>query len=250
MDNIFGLKLTEICTTTNPLTSDLHYVAVDNVDYSITLDKIVCSAKYYPLSSDFDKIYNSYSTVNTCSAKWENICSTVAANSADWDSINGGGGSSLEQAFPLSSIYITMNDATPNLLLGFGEWCKFAEGRIIIGQSTDPVTDDAGFSRSFPNAGEIGGVYCHTLSANEIPPHTHCVYSPNHDHEYCNGYVSYTCTGTDYSPYIPAGSGPGSMRCCTCSANLNASVCYNSCADVPHNNTQPYWVTYMWQRCG
>ena len=125
----------------------------------------------------------------------------------------------LELSYPIGSIYTNATDATnPNALLGFGTWTAFGAGRV-------PVGIDAG-QTEFDTAEETGGAKTHTLTAGEMPSHTHNWYLSNSGY---NGHGGY------------ADEGP---------SNSITEVKTTSSAggDAAHNNLQPYIVVYMWKR--
>lgn len=79
----------------------------------------------------------------------------------------------LLAAWPVGSIYISVNSTNPGTFFG-GTWIAFATGRTIVGI-------DAG-QTEFDTVEEIGGSKTHTLSDAEIPSHNHSVTDPGHNH--------------------------------------------------------------------
>lgn len=70
----------------------------------------------------------------------------------------------LDQVYPVGSIYISTNSTDPSAIIG-GIWESFAQGRTLIGvDSTD--TD-------YEGGGLTGGSKTHTLTTNEMPSHGH-----------------------------------------------------------------------------
>lgn len=69
----------------------------------------------------------------------------------------------FDAIYPVGSIYMSTSATNPGTLFG-GKWEAFAQGRTIIGNGTS--------DRAFA-AGDQGGASTHTLSANEMPSHTH-----------------------------------------------------------------------------
>lgn len=69
-------------------------------------------------------------------------------------------------AYPVGSIYMSVNATNPSTILGGGTWERIAQGRTLIGEGTS----DKAFS-----AGAIGGESSHTLSRSEMPSHSHDV---------------------------------------------------------------------------
>ena len=136
-------------------------------------------------------------------------------------------GELIEIIYPVGSIYITTNGQNPGEYLG-GEWESYGEGRTIVGAGTG--TDSNNVQKVF-EINETGGEYEHTLTVNEMP---------NHYHQYYRQYV-----GSGYNDYnnrtlasngqVSGGNPP--------SADTNAVG-----GNQPHNNMQPYIVTYIWKR--
>lgn len=74
----------------------------------------------------------------------------------------------LNHAYPIGSIYISINDTNPSTLFG-GTWERFGKGKTLI--SVDE--DDA----DFEEAQKTGGEKEHTLSYTEMPMHNHMAYA-------------------------------------------------------------------------
>lgn len=69
-------------------------------------------------------------------------------------------------AYPVGSIYMSVNATNPSTILGGGTWERIAQGRTLIGEGTSDKT----FS-----AGAKGGESAHALSTSEMPSHSHSV---------------------------------------------------------------------------
>lgn len=161
---------------------------------------------------------NSTTRVNASGAitvKPQGITSTEIAPSERW-----------QNAYPVGSIYMNAEDSTdPSVLLGFGTWAAFGAGRVPVGiDSSD--TD-------FDTAEETGGAKTHTLTKQEIPPHTH-------SYDMKQNITGGTTDGGDtynlgFTSYETGGGNIGENS----DGTGNAS---------PHNNLQPYIVVYMWKR--
>lgn len=83
-----------------------------------------------------------------------------------------GPGVTLDQVYPIGSIYMSAVSTNPATLFGFGTWAAFGAGRV-------PVGFDAGQSE-FDAAEKTGGAKTHTLTAAEMPVHGHVQDSHNH----------------------------------------------------------------------
>ncbi|MGL5965382.1 MAG: phage baseplate protein [Fusobacteriaceae bacterium] len=74
--------------------------------------------------------------------------------------------------WPVGSIYMTVDARNPSEILGFGNWEKFAAGRMIIGSGS--TTDAANETRTVVNEAK-GGQYAAKLTDKQIPAHSHGV---------------------------------------------------------------------------
>jgi len=74
----------------------------------------------------------------------------------------------LEALYPVGEILITYRSGNPNSWLGFGTWVAFGAGKTLIGL-------DAGGDADFDTLGDTGGAKTHTISANNLPTHTHSI---------------------------------------------------------------------------
>ncbi|MDA9550214.1 hypothetical protein N9Q02_00890 [bacterium] len=118
-------------------------------------------------------------------------------------------------AYPVGSIYTAVVATNPATLLGVGVWAAFGAGRVMLGAG-------GGYT-----AGNTGGstTDSHSLSVNEIPPHTH-------------GLPLRHGGGNGTSPYYAV----------THEGNYFTSNSTGGGAAHTHDIMQPYIVVYMWQR--
>lgn len=70
----------------------------------------------------------------------------------------------MELVFPIGSTYITQANTNPNSILGFGTWERL-KGKVCLGLDEN----DSDLNK----IGNTGGEKAHTLTVNEIPPHSH-----------------------------------------------------------------------------
>ena len=122
----------------------------------------------------------------------------------------------LDKAYPVGSIYMSVNSTNPKTLFG-GTWVQIKDRFLLAAGTTY-------------KAGATGGEATHTLTTNEMPNHKHAVYYPNAgaaDHSAPGNYPD----GPSDSTYYAVGS-------------------YTSSAggDRAHNNMPPYLSVYMWKR--
>lgn len=132
----------------------------------------------------------------------------------------------LNLIYPVGSIYMSINSASPQTLFG-GTWEQLKDTFILAAGDTYA-------------AGSTGGEATHTLIVNEMPDHGQHLYaSPIGQGSATGRYLpsgalsSYGSTGRGwYSPangeYYPAGTALGGGKA--------------------HNNMPPYLAVYMWKR--
>lgn len=123
--------------------------------------------------------------------------------------------------YPVGSIYMSVNSTNPATLFG-GTWSQLKD-RFLLG---------AGSSYS---AGATGGAATHTLTAAQMPSHTHVQ------------------NGNKYTPMYSDNNGSNTGWCLASQiqpTNTGATeVTTNSTGSgQAHNNMPPYLVVYMWKR--
>lgn len=134
----------------------------------------------------------------------------------------------------LTTTHNYVNGAAVAAAMGYGTWVKYAEGRVIVGESRGVVTDTNGNSQSF-TLGQIGGEYKHLLSVAEMPRHAHDMGAEG------SGNTNWaTPVGSDNGDEIKPidGVNYANMRYPTGFVGEN----------TPHNNVQPYVVGQHWLR--
>ena len=104
----------------------------------------------------------------------------MAAGTADTDAVRK---SQLLALFPIGAVYITTTNTNPGTFLG-GTWTQIAQGRMLIGVGT--------LGADTYTAGATGGASTVTLSAEQMPSHTHTGTTEVND-------VNHTHTGTTSS---------------------------------------------------
>jgi hypothetical protein len=118
-------------------------------------------------------------------------------------------------AYPVGSVYTSAVATNPATLLGVGVWEAFGAGRVMLGAG-------GGYT-----AGATGGATTdsHSLSVNEIPPHTHGL--PLR-HGGGNGSSPYYAVTHEGSYFTSNSTGGGAAH--------------------THDIMQPYIVVYIWKR--
>lgn len=127
----------------------------------------------------------------------------------------------IDIVYPVGSIYMSVNAADPSTLFSGTSWEKL-EGRFLLG------------SNSTYKPGSTGGEATHTLTQNEMPKHTHPMYSynPGGDGTWTPDEGSYlvdsvTDDKTTWWARLAMGYAGGGAA---------------------HNNMPPYLVVNMWKR--
>lgn len=123
---------------------------------------------------------------------------------------------SLQQVYPVGSIYMNANVATnPATLFGFGTWVQLKD-RFLLGAGDDYI------------GGSMGGETEHTLTIAEMPSHNHITHLR----------VKYV-------------SGSGNIKSAPNDSfwrDIQDQPCENTGGGKAHNNMPPYIAVYIWIR--
>lgn len=141
----------------------------------------------------------------------------------------------LAAAWPVGSVYVSISPTNPATLLGFGTWTAFGAGRALVGL-------DAG-QTEFDTVEETGGAKTHTLTAAEMPVHTHIQDAHNH---VVTSQTATTGGATSYE-HGTLDTSSAEAEATEVTANTTA-VNQNAGSGSAHNNLQPYIVVYLWKR--
>ena len=120
--------------------------------------------------------------------------------------------SSSIDAYPVGSIYMSVNSTSPATLFG-GSWNRIQDRFLIAAGSTY-------------KAGGTGGKATHKLTVNEMPSHTHSA-----------------TTGYETSPTEGKVFASGSTV-----HGRNSATTDMAGGNQPHNNMPPYLSVYVWKR--
>ena len=113
--------------------------------------------------------------------------------------------------FPVGSIYLSVEETSPSQIFG-GTWEKI-ENCFLLGSGTRSAMD-------------TGGEETHTLSVDELPPHSH-TYNEITEGSYGGG-PSFAVLGDK--------------------AQFGTGTTTESGSGVAHNNMPPYFVVHMYRR--
>lgn len=162
---------------------------------------------------------------------------TVESGAPKWKTPTSG--VSLEDVYPVGSLYMSTVSTSPATLFGMGTWVAI-EGQFILGANA-----------TYP-AGTTGGAATHTLTSSEMPSHTHTDSGHTHTIAHTHTYEHWQNT----NPFQSGGSGPAKTGDSTSttsgasasnSGTASASI-QNTGGGTAHNNMPPYLAVYVWKR--
>lgn len=143
--------------------------------------------------------------------------------------------------YPVGGLYTTTVNADPATLLGFGAWQRFAEGRTLVGFSSDVTSATPDWVKA---VGNTFGEYATVLSVAQMPSHKHGIVL---SHETggvvdASGYPRLDVT-PPFETHLSS-EPDGSV------ANLDGSgnPLLSEGGSQPHNNVQPSIVVFIWRR--
>ena len=140
--------------------------------------------------------------------------------------------------YPVGGLYTTTVNADPSTLLGFGTWQRFAEGRTLVGFSSDVTSATPDWVKV---NGNTFGEYNSTLSTDQIPAHFHTIVGDDElrvgSRFGSDGLIPNSDT---IYPYDSKSDGmPAAGR------QYRSGVTGDN---QPHNNVQPSIVVFIWRR--
>ena len=196
-------------------------------DGTITTSNSSYHTTYLTVNSSSDKIVKG-SHLRTSVLYNSNALSNIGTSSnATQSDINSaintklGQVTTLDQVYPVGSIYMSVNNTNPSTLFG-GTWEQLKD-RFLLGAGD-----------SYSN-GAAGGEATHTLTQNEMPVHAH------KPHQWTI-IVSNNANSGNYNN--PSGK---FFKIFKDDANQNRWT-GDSGGGQAHNNMPPYLVVYMWKR--
>lgn len=181
-----------------------------------------------------------------------------------------GANGNVNAAWPVGSIFMAAVNTSPATLLGFGTWAAFGAGRVPVGFNASDT--------DFDTAEKIGGAKTHTLTAQEMPSHTHVQDAHTHvQNAHNHTQDAHTHVQNSFAPRIinsgtagtvgvqgaSAASNANASNAATTATNQNATATNQAATAVnqnatatnqstgggaAHNNLQPYITVFMWKR--
>ena len=147
----------------------------------------------------------------------------------------------IDVIYPIGSIYMSMSATNPADLFGVGTWKRISQGRMLLG------ADDSTYK-----AGATGGEATHTLTAAEMPAHSHGIStSGDHNHKFYGSDNNNGNTSEGAGMGMDTGGNSYMSRNMiyhTANAGAHTHTISNSGGGAAHNNMSPYLVCYIWQR--
>lgn len=149
----------------------------------------------------------------------------------DYIATHSGGGITLNDVYPVGSIYMSVNSTSPATLFG-GTWTRI-QGRFLLAAS-DTTQDYA--------PGNTGGEAKHTLTEAELPSIS-SAFEVRHWQSgdiICNPTGKFTSNGT-------GGALGNGVNGNSTTANMQ-KITYAFGSGNAHNNMPPYLAVYVWKR--
>ena len=196
-----------------------------------------------------------YSGYGDGSFTWGKSCGDIADEDALQTAIESGVtaavselGLDISAAWPVGSVFISVSATNLATSLGFGTWVAFAAGRVLVGFDSGQT--------EFDTVEETGGAKTHTLTATEMPVHTHTQDAHTHTqnaHDHVLTQLRDATTGgatTNIALTADTSSTLGTkITGSTTATNQNATATnQNAGSGGAHNNLQPYITVHMFKR--
>lgn len=138
----------------------------------------------------------------------------------------------FKQIYPVGSIYETTSSTfDPNVTFG-GTWSRI-KGKVLVGVDEDDT--------DFATVSKTGGAKTHTLTESQLPQ----IDGNMTFHGQENGSAIYNVSGHFYGTNF---SGKYKSPASTSGAYSKVSVGYKFGGGAAHNNLQPYYTVYIWNR--
>lgn len=140
--------------------------------------------------------------------------------------------------YPVGGLYTTTVNTDPSVLLGFGTWQRYAEGKALVGYSSDVTAATPDWLKI---VGNVFGNYQETLNTTQIPSHYHTTVGDDElrvgSRFGSDGLTPETDTLYPYDSVSNAS--PAAGRQYRTSATGGG---------LPHNNVQPSIIVFVWRR--
>jgi len=162
------------------------------------------------------------------------------------------------QAFPVSSIFISVVSTNPATLLGYGTWTAFGTGRMMVGLDLN--------DSDYNTAEQTGGAKTHTQTVAEIATHTPVINAHNHTQDAHTHTDSGHAHTQDVHTVLNVGSGifalgsggtaaqgttqgaSAVISTTTATNQATTATAQSIGSSSPMDIKNPYIVVYMWKR--
>lgn len=157
----------------------------------------------------------------------------------------------LEALWPVGSIMHTTVNTNPATLLGFGTWSQIAQGRVVIGVGTGTDINSNTLTVTEGAGGDTVGEYSHKLLAGESgqPGFTATSGGESNQHTHTQfGAGSPGVSVNTNSPSATASSFANNTTGSDSTGHTHSVTVSGAAAGSGHNNIQPFFGVYIWQR--
>lgn len=148
----------------------------------------------------------------------------------------------LNQVYPVGSIYLSVNSANPSTLFG-GTWVAFGTGKVLMGVKSGGSAEATGGSETATISAHTHTTASHKLTIEEMPPHHHEILNYNE-----NGVTTDTFTKNSVEGLIKKGWTGNVMTSYTGGNQAHSHGNTGSAGAATINVVQPYITCYMWKR--
>lgn len=172
---------------------------------------------------------------------------------------------SLEQVYPVGSIYMSTISTSPSVLFGFGTWEAIEGGRVLLASGNGYVAGNTGGSAThtltveeMPSHNHTGsvtqaGAHGHVVVANSAGEHTHrineVVYGNDFEKRYFTEKNSSSRTKiVESKEFSIVKSGEHTHDVQVTNNGNHTHGIPNQGDNIAHNIMQPYLVVYIWKR--
>ena len=146
-------------------------------------------------------------------------------------------------AWPIGSVFLSVDSTNPATLLGIGTWTQIAQGQFLVGQKAADA--------DFGTVEGTGGAKTHTHDYTQVVQHTHTITitDPKHQHGMAEGQTDGAGTFMDRSNAASATTAVtdlASTGITASSADPAGSVATGTTASG--SSLPPFFVVYAWKR--
>jgi microcystin-dependent protein len=158
----------------------------------------------------------------------------------------------MSRQYPVGEMLITRRSANPNTWLGFGTWVAYGEGKTLVGLNAAEA--------EFDLLDKTGGAKTHTISAAEMPVHTHSFSGSGttsaagaHAHTQNGGTVNPSGVTLFAGVAGAGGANQGTAALTSTVADHTHTLTISGTtgsagSGTAHNNLQPYITVFFWKR--